>query len=72
VALSYQMPQSWARALKAQRWNLIFTGRNLAVWTPFTGLDPETTQSNTDNRGNEEFFSTPLMRTWTLRMNFNY
>jgi TonB-linked SusC/RagA family outer membrane protein len=72
MAVSYQMPQSWARALKAQRWNLIFTGRNLAVWTPFSGLDPETTQSNTDNRGNEEFFSTPPMRTWTLRMNFNY
>jgi hypothetical protein len=66
------MPQSWARAIKAQRWNVILTGRNLAVWTPFSGLDPETTQSNTDNRGNEEFFSTPPMRMWTLRMNFNY
>lgn len=72
VAVSYQMPQSWARTLKAQRWNVILTGRNLAVWTPFSGLDPETTQSNSDNRGNEEFFSTPPMRMWTLRMNFNY
>jgi len=72
VALSYQMPQKWARAIRADRWNVILTGRNLAVWTPFTGLDPETTQSNSDNRGNEEFFSTPPMRQWTLRMNFNY
>jgi len=72
LAVSYQLPTSWAKAVKAQRWSVIFTGRNLAVWTPFTGLDPETTQSNTDNRGNEEFFSTPPMRTWTLRMNINY
>ncbi len=72
LAVSYQLPQSWARAVKAQRWNLIMTGRNLAVWTPFSGVDPESTQSNSDNRGNEEFFSTPLMRTWTVRMNFNY
>lgn len=72
MAVSYQMPQSLARALRAQRFNLVLTGRNLAVWTPFSGLDPETTQSNTDNRGNEEFFSTPPMRTFTLRLNFTY
>jgi len=72
LAVSYQLPQSWARAVKAQRWNVVMTGRNLAVWTPFTGVDPESTQSNTDNRGNEEFFATPPMRSWTLRMNFNY
>ena len=72
LAVSYQLPQSWARAVKAQRWNIIMTGRNLAVWTPFSGVDPESTQSNSDNRGNEEFFATPPMRSWTVRMNFNY
>jgi hypothetical protein len=66
------MPDSWARSLRAQRWNVVLTGRNLAVWTPFTGLDPETTVGNSDTRGNEEFFSTPPMRTWTFRMNFTY
>ena len=72
IAVSYSMPQSFARAVRAQRWNVVLTGRNLFVWTPFSGLDPETTQSNSDNRGNEEFFSTPPMRQWTLRMNFTY
>jgi hypothetical protein len=72
VAVSYQLPQGWAKGLRAQRMNVILTGRNLAVWTPFTGLDPETTQSNTDTRGNEEFFSTPPMRQWTVRLNLNY
>ncbi len=72
LALSYQMPQRWSNAIGAQRWSVTLTGRNLFVWTPFSGLDPETTQSNTDSRGNEEFFSTPPMRQWTFRMNFNY
>lgn len=72
VSVSYTMPQSWTNAVRAQRWTVTATGRNLFVWTPFNGLDPETTQSNTDNRGNEEFFSTPPMRQWTLRMNFNF
>lgn len=72
IAVSYQLPAGFAKNLRAQRANLILTGRNLAVWTPFTGLDPETTQSNTDNRGNEEFFSTPPMRQWTVRLNLNF
>jgi TonB-linked SusC/RagA family outer membrane protein len=72
LSVSYTMPESWARSLRASRWNVVLTGRNLAVWTPFTGLDPETTVGNSDTRGNEEFFSTPPMRTWTFRMNFSF
>jgi hypothetical protein len=72
LSLSYQMPNGWAKALKAERWNLVLTGRNLGVWTPFTGVDPETTVGNGDQRGNEEFFSTPPMRYFTFRMNFNF
>jgi len=72
LSVSYQMPTKWANAFKAERWNVVLTGRNLGVWTPFTGVDPETTVNNTDARGNEEFFSTPPMRYLTLRMNFNF
>ena len=72
LSVSYQMPNKWANALKAERWNIVLTGRNLGVWTPFTGVDPETTVGNSDTRGNEEFFSTPPMRYWTFRMNFNF
>jgi TonB-linked SusC/RagA family outer membrane protein len=72
LSVSYQLPDSWARAVRASRWNIVATGRNLAVWTGFTGLDPETTQSNSDNRGNEEFFATPPMRVFTARMNFSF
>jgi hypothetical protein len=51
---------------------VVLTGRNLGVWTPFTGVDPETTVGNGDQRGNEEFFSTAPMRYFTFRMNFNF
>lgn len=72
LSLSYQMPDKWAKSLRAERWNIVLTGRNLGVWTPFTGVDPETTVGNGDQRGNEEFFSTPPMRYMTFRMNFNF
>jgi hypothetical protein len=72
LSVAYTLPASWARSVRADRWNVILTGRNLAVWTPFTGLDPETTVGNGDARGNEEFFSTPPMRTWSFRMNLTF
>ena len=72
LAVSYTMPTKWANALRADRWNVVLTGRNLGVWTPFSGVDPETTVGNGDQRGNEEFFSTPPMRYITFRMNFNF
>jgi hypothetical protein len=66
------MPQAWASLVRAQRWSVIFTGRNLGVKTNYTGVDPEAAQSNSDQRGNEEYFSTPPLRTFMLRMNFTF
>ena len=70
--MSYELPSSWASALRSERWNVVVTGRNLAVWTKYTGVDPEAAQSNGDTRGNEEYFSTPLLRYITVRMNFSF
>jgi hypothetical protein len=72
VSVSYEMPQAWASLVRAQRWSVIFTGRNLGVKTNYTGVDPEAAQSNSDQRGNEEYFSTPPLRTFMLRMNFTF
>nr|MCU0650003.1 TonB-dependent receptor [Gemmatimonadaceae bacterium] len=72
ASVSYQMPDRLARSIKASRWSVILTGRNLAVWTPYGGVDPEATVNNLDARGNEEFFSTPPLRYFTFRMNLVY
>ncbi len=72
LSVSYELPSSWASALRSERWNVVVTGRNLAVWTKYTGVDPEAAQSNGDTRGNEEYFSTPLLRYITVRMNFSF
>jgi len=72
ASVSYEMPVAWANAVRASRWSVTFTGRNLGVSTKYTGVDPEAAQSNNDARGNEEYFSTPLLRYFTLRMNFTF
>jgi TonB-linked SusC/RagA family outer membrane protein len=68
LSVAYQLPDTWARKVRAARLSLIGSGRNLAVWTNYTGVDPEATVGNSDTRGNEEFFSTPPLRAFNFRV----
>jgi TonB-linked SusC/RagA family outer membrane protein len=72
ASASLTMPTRWANALRAERWNIVLTGRNLGVSTKYKGVDPEAAAASTDVRGNEEYFATAPQRYFTLRMNFNF
>jgi TonB-linked SusC/RagA family outer membrane protein len=72
ASVSYDLPTEWARFARAQTWTVTLTGRNLAVWTKYSGVDPEAAQSSSDQRGNEEYFSTPPLRMFTLRFSFGF
>ena len=72
ASASYEMPLVWARMLRASTWSVIVTGRNLGVWTKYSGVDPEAAQSTSDTRGGEEYFSTPPLKYWTIRFNFGF
>jgi outer membrane receptor protein involved in Fe transport len=72
VAVSYQLPDRFAQKIRASRAAIIGTGRNLHVWTPYPGTDPEATVGNGDARGNEEYFSTAPLRYFTVRLNLNF
>jgi len=72
LSVAYEMPTKWANTVRATRWSVVLTGRNLGVITDYSGVDPEAAQSNNDARGNEEYFSTPPLRIFTLRMNFSF
>jgi TonB-linked SusC/RagA family outer membrane protein len=72
VSLSYQLPDAVAGKVGSSRATLIAAGRNLHVWTHYSGVDPETTVGNGDARGSEEYFATPPLRYFTFRLNLNY
>jgi len=42
------------------------------VWTPYSGVDPEATVGNGDQRGSEEYFATPPLRYYTVRLNLSF
>ncbi len=72
VAVSYQLPDALAARMRSSRATLVAAGRNLHVWTPYSGVDPEATVGNGDERGNEEYFSTPPLRYFTVRLNLAF
>ncbi len=52
LTLSYMLPTSWVTRLPGGRFTsarLAFTGRNLLMWFPYTGLDPEVSDFGSQN-----------------------
>jgi len=74
IAVSYRLPTTVASKLKSRSATVAVVGRNIGLlWSRFPGIDPETNGSvaNTGG-GNNDFFSAPLLRYWTLRVNLGY
>lgn len=68
VAVSFDAPSEWARRLRASSMTLTLAGRNLALWTNYTGFDPEITFNGTSNYSTAEFFTQPPVRYLTARL----
>lgn len=49
VSLNYELPSGWAAKFGARRLSLNVTARNLATWTDWPGLDPETYFTNPES-----------------------
>ena len=47
------------------------SGRNLHLWTDYTGIDPETNLNNTNGRG-MDYFNMPNTKSYVLTLRFNY
>ncbi len=73
VSVSFFVPDQWAQRIRASRATITLTGRNLATWTDYTGMDPEINWNGAnDNFGTSEFLTQPPLRYWVLRVNLNY
>ncbi len=83
LSLTYALPRRVIRALRVQHVSLTGAVRNLALWTRYTGVDPEVTSSNgyntqlaptsntyiVNNNLRESSAPVPLLRYWVVRLN---
>jgi TonB-linked SusC/RagA family outer membrane protein len=82
LSITYTVPPRLVRALRVQSLSLTAAVRNLALWTKYDGVDPETNNTggyhqqdpttngffvNNDIRA--DFGAVPLARYWVLRLN---
>ncbi|MFN9201989.1 MAG: SusC/RagA family TonB-linked outer membrane protein [Gemmatimonas sp.] len=75
IAVTYTVPSEIARRMRLQRANVTFGGRNLALWTRYTGNDPESITNNTglaDQFRANEFFNLPPTRRFFLRLSLDF
>ncbi len=73
IALQLALPEAMVQRFGAERATVRFAGRNLATWTDYTGLDPETNMfsASTVSRG-VDFATSPLPRQFSIGLSFNY
>ncbi len=75
LALTYTVPSTVARRMRTSRATVTFGGRNLGLWTNYTGNDPETISDNAgpgDQFATTEFFNMPPTRRFYLRLSLDY
>ncbi len=72
VAVTFLAPEEWASKLNATGMSLTVSGRNLATWTDYTGIDPELNNSGQTNFSTAEFLTQPPVRYFIVRLNLNF
>ena len=71
LGVTWRVPGSFVTKSRiAKSATITLSGRNLKLWSDYTGVDPETTSSVGNTQA--EFQITPPLQTWTLRFNFGY
>ncbi|MES3033166.1 MAG: SusC/RagA family TonB-linked outer membrane protein [Gemmatimonadota bacterium] len=72
VSMTWVVPAAAARILKSGGLSVTVAGRNLGLWTDYTGFDPEVLTNPGANFGTTDFLTNPPSRSYTLRVNFNF
>jgi TonB-linked SusC/RagA family outer membrane protein len=72
LSVTYNAPKSWANAFRADRVSLTLSGRNLATWTKYRGIDPEVNGQGENNFAQRDFLSIPSLRSFNVRLNIGF
>jgi hypothetical protein len=72
VGARVDLPASWATWLGASRADVTLTGENLALWTGYSGLDPELNTVGAEPAARAEFLTLPPARRVTGRISITF
>lgn len=66
ITLSYMMPSRMLKNIFLKKVEVYFTGYNLWLSTPYTGVDPETSLFGTSNAQGADYFNQPGTKSYTF------
>jgi len=73
VTLSYSfMGAAFKRATKLNGITVGVTGRNLLLWTPYSGIDPETNLTGANNGRGIDYFQNPNTKSILFKLTITY
>ncbi len=72
LRLAYTMDQPWLKTVGLSSVNLSLTARNLFIWSPFKGNDPNTSLNGVSVARGIDYFNNPGIKSYvfTLMLNF--
>lgn len=72
LVLSYKLQNDWLKNVGIQSAELSVTGRNLILWTPFEGNDPDTNLSGVSVARGIDYFNNPGTKSYVFTINVNF
>lgn len=72
VNLSYRVPSKYMKKFKLQGATVGIIGRNLFLYTKYTGVDPETSLTGASNAQGIDYFNNPGTRSYGFNVKLNF
>ena len=72
VSARFELPGSWTQRLGATGASFTIMGENLALFTKYSGLDPEVNYAGGDGSSRAEFFTLPLAKRVVGRLSITF
>jgi TonB-dependent starch-binding outer membrane protein SusC len=72
ISLTVDVPNRWIGRAGAEAVSFVISGRNLAVWTDYEGVDPEVNSYGGRNFVRVDAYAAPMMRRISAAINIQY
>jgi TonB-dependent starch-binding outer membrane protein SusC len=72
LSLTYTLPSQLAQRFRATSASLTVAGHNLALWSDYSGLDPEVSGYGNRAFGRADVYPVPMLRRWSAALNFSF
>jgi len=72
VSLTVDVPSQWMRRTGASSASFVLSGRNLAIWSDYDGVDPEVNSYGGRNFVRIDAYALPMVRRMSVGFNLQY